>query len=148
MANKLFGQGLFELMDNTLDLEDGTIAIRMVDGAQTNLAGADWVDDLDTGYTGEEDDPWVGPAVNLASKAITGNAFDAADTDIVVGADQDGRVATGLIIYRDSGDPSTSPLLAYIDNAVGFPYTAGVAGETVTIAWDNGANKIFKLVNG
>ncbi len=34
-------------------------------------------------------------------------------------------------------------LIAYIDTATGMPVTPN--GGDITIAWDNGANKIFKL---
>lgn len=48
-----------------------------------------------------------------------------------------------IIIYKDTGDPSTSPLIACIDSATGLPVTPG--GGNIQVVWDNGANKIFKL---
>jgi hypothetical protein len=46
-------------------------------------------------------------------------------------------------IFKDSGVDGTSPLLAFIDVATGLPVTPN--GGDITIQWDNGANKIFKL---
>ena len=53
--------------------------------------------------------------------------------------------ATGvtLVIYRDTGVEGTSALIAYIDAATGLPITPN--GGDIIVAWDNGANKIFKL---
>ncbi|GAI46620.1 unnamed protein product, partial [marine sediment metagenome] len=47
-------------------------------------------------------------------------------------------------IFKDDGvDDVSSPLIALIDTATGLPVTPN--DGDITIAWDNGANKIFKL---
>lgn len=48
-----------------------------------------------------------------------------------------------LTIYKDSGTESTSHLVCNIDTATGLPMTPN--GGNITVAWDNGTNKIFKL---
>ena len=48
-----------------------------------------------------------------------------------------------LVIYQDSGVSATSRLIAYIDTATGLPVTPN--GGNITVTWDNGANRIFKL---
>src|SRR6266487_356806 len=69
--------------------------------------------------------------------------IDAAD-DGIVDANDVTFVATaganceGILVYRDTGTGSTSPLLFYWDTASGLPVTLG--GD-VTVAWDNGTNK-------
>ena len=51
-----------------------------------------------------------------------------------------------IVIYEYTGDPATSPLIAFIDTATGStPISLDTNGGAVTIAWDTGANKIFKL---
>jgi hypothetical protein len=47
------------------------------------------------------------------------------------------------VIYKDTGTAATSPLIAYIDTATGLPVTPN--GGDITVTWDNGSNKIFKL---
>lgn len=83
----------------------------------------------------------VGAAVTLGAKVITDGVFDAADTSFT------GLTAAAsieaIVIYVDTGSAATSPLVAYIDTAAGLPVTAGAT--QVDVAWDNGANKIFKL---
>jgi len=54
-----------------------------------------------------------------------------------------GDISEALIIYKDTGTESSSPLIAYIDTATGLPVTPN--GGDIGVTWDNGANKIFKL---
>jgi hypothetical protein len=54
-----------------------------------------------------------------------------------------GDQSEALVIYKDTGSAATSPLIAYIDTATGLPVTPN--GADVTVTWDNGSNKIFKL---
>ena len=65
---------------------------------------------------------------------------DAADTTFT---SVSGDTVEAIVLYKDTGDAATSPLIAYIDTATGLPLTPN--GGDVTITWDNGANKIFKL---
>jgi hypothetical protein len=46
-------------------------------------------------------------------------------------------------LYKDSGVEGTSRLIAYIDTATGLPCTPN--GGDITVQWDSGANRIFKL---
>jgi hypothetical protein len=49
-----------------------------------------------------------------------------------------------LIIFKDDGAAdTTSPLIAIIDTATGLPVTPN--NGDINVAWDSGANKIFKL---
>ena len=49
-----------------------------------------------------------------------------------------------LCIFKDGGSDGTSPLLALIDTAGGtLPITPN--GNNITVTWDSGANRIFKL---
>ena len=77
---------------------------------------------------------------NLASKTNVGGVFDAADAVISAVT---GVQSEYLVLYKDTGTASTSKLIAYIDTATGLPVTP--TGADITISWDNGANKIFKI---
>lgn len=76
----------------------------------------------------------------LASKTITNGTADAADVTLTAVT---GSQSEALIIYKDTGVESTSKLIAWIDTATGLPVTPN--GGDITIAWDNGTNKIFTL---
>ena len=83
----------------------------------------------------------VGTPVTLANKTITNGVFDA--DDVTFTAVAAGSTCEGVILYVDTGNPATSPLLAYIDTITGFPLAT--SGGDVLIQWDNGAFKIFSL---
>ena len=53
-----------------------------------------------------------------------------------------GDQCEGIVVFKDTGTTTTSPLLFWWDTASGLPVTLG--GD-VTVAWDNGANKIAKI---
>ena len=83
----------------------------------------------------------VADSAALASKTVTAGVADAADiTFTAVGA---GASFQYVLIWKDTGNAATSPLIALFDTMTGLPYTP--SGGDITIAWDNGANKIFKL---
>ncbi|HNI38533.1 MAG TPA: hypothetical protein PKZ68_09580, partial [Pseudomonadales bacterium] len=81
----------------------------------------------------------AGP-VTLTSKATTGGAADAADCTFTAVS---GVSIEAIVIYKDTGTESTSPLIAYIDTATGLPITPN--GGDIIVTWDNGTNKIFKV---
>lgn len=82
-----------------------------------------------------------GATVTLTSKATTGGAADAADVTFT--AVPAGTVVDAIILWKDTGTPSTSPLIAYLGNATGLPITGN--GGDIIVVWDNGVNKIFRV---
>ena len=83
----------------------------------------------------------VASSGNLAAKSVTLGVFDAADVTFT--AVPAGLAIQYLVIWKDTGNPANSPLIALIDTGTGLPVTPN--GGDITIAWDNGANKIFKI---
>lgn len=89
----------------------------------------------------------VATSAALTSKTNVGGVMDAADPTLT---SVTGDPAEAIILVRaaaadadvDLAD-TAQRLIAFIDNATGLPVTPG--GSNITIAWDNGANKIFKL---
>lgn len=78
----------------------------------------------------------------LTSKTTVAGVADAATAVFeAVTGDPCGAL---IIFARQAIDPeTTSRLIAYIDTAIGFPLTPN--GGDVTVEWDVGVNKIFKL---
>jgi hypothetical protein len=52
-----------------------------------------------------------------------------------------GAAITGIVIYKDTGVASTSPLVAFIDTGTGIPVTPN--GGDISVAWN--ASGIFSL---
>lgn len=82
-----------------------------------------------------------GRSAALGSKDATNGVFDAADSTLNAIA---GTASNALIVFKHTGSDASARVLAYIDNAVGLPFTPEAA-QTCPIVWDNGANKIFSL---
>ena len=90
----------------------------------------------------------VATSAALSSVSITSGVADAADvTFTAVGA---GSAIAGILVFQSSAvtggadvAASAQRVIAYIDTATGLPVTPN--GGDITVAWDNGSNKIFKL---
>lgn len=54
-----------------------------------------------------------------------------------------GPVGNAVILLTDTGDETTSVLIAYLSDAVGLPVNPD--GSDILITWSDGANKIFAL---
>ncbi len=80
----------------------------------------------------------------LLTKTTTLGVADAADT--VFPAVAGGDTVTGVVIWKDTGSPATSPLLAWIDtNADTTAISLTTTGADITIQWSAGADRIFRL---
>jgi hypothetical protein len=77
----------------------------------------------------------------LTGKTTTDGAADA--DNIVFPYVASGYNVKYVLIYKDTGDASTSPLIALIDTGVGLPLIS--TGGNIPITWDSGSNKIFSF---
>lgn len=82
----------------------------------------------------------VGGAQTLTGKSVSNGVFDADDVTFTAVT---GATVEAIVLYKDSGDPNSSPLIAYLDSATGLPVTPN--GGDIAVAWDSGANRIFAL---
>lgn len=111
---------------------------------------------LTRGYTYDSTDKFVSDLTSvtqvavytLASKSVTQGVADAADFTFV--GVTGGAACDALIIYQASSptggsDVATSAqrLISYDNVATGLPVTPN--GGDITVTFDSGANKIFKL---
>ena len=131
---QLFVESYMTQEANQVDLVTDDIRVILVDNADytVNLTTHDFLDDVPAAAR-------VAVSGALQNKSVTARVFDA--DDIVISS-VTGDPTESLILYKHTGTESTSRLIAYIDNA-GVLLTPN--GNNVTVAWDNGANKIFKL---
>lgn len=110
----------------------GTVKAALIDtGAYTYSAAHDFWDDASAAV--------VGTPQTLSSKTYTNGTFDAADVTYTAVS---GNSVEAIIIFIDTGTPSTSRLIAYLDTGyTGLPVTPN--GGNISIAWD--AAGIFTL---
>jgi hypothetical protein len=133
MTNTLFSLGREGFLDGSIDWDTNDIRVMLVKSTYT-------FDDTDNDLAdlGAVDN---GRSAALGTKTVTLGVADAADTTITATA---AVACNALVIFQHTGTDGTARLIAYIDIATGLPVTPAASG-VVNVAWDNGANKIFKL---
>lgn len=135
MANALYDLGRQKFLEGSIAwlTDDIKVALIDTDDYTVNLATDEFLSDIPVAAV-------VSTSPNLSSKTSTAGVADAADVSFTsVSGDQ----SEALVIYKDTGVNTTSPLIAYIDTATGLPITPD--GSNIDIVWDGSADRIFKL---
>ena len=134
MANGLYDKGREGFLDGSIDYDTDTIKVSLVRGYTPNLSTHDFLDDVTAAGT-------LVATATLASKTVTAGVADAAD--ITFSAVAAGAACDHLVGYKDTGVAATSRVIFCLDTATGLPVTPN--GGDISVVWDSGANKIFKL---
>ena len=145
MANALYDKAResFLSANPTIDWDTDTIKVTLIDTGNytVNLSTHQYMNTNTVAAAAK-----IGSPQTLGTKTVTAGVADAAD---ITFSAVTGASVEALIIWKDGGGGGTSasgttdPLIAYIDTATGLPVTPN--GGDITVAWDNGSNKIFKL---
>ena len=131
MASALYPKWKENLIQFTAnnDLDNASLKVALIDtGTYTYNSAHDFYADL-SGVVGT-------PVALTTSRTYTNGLFDAAD---VTFTSVSGNSVEALVIYVDTGNTATSPLIAYID---GFSAVTPNGGD-ITVAWN--ASGIFQL---
>jgi len=134
MTNALFDKGREGFLDGSIDWDTNTIKLVFTDhGVDTPVPATDAnLSDISTAT--------IATSGAFTSPTVTGGVADAADVTVTAVS---GAQFESINIFKDTGSSATSRLIAFIDTATGLPLTPN--GGDITVSWDNGANKIFKL---
>lgn len=142
MANALFNPGREGFLDGTIDWDTAVIKIALVRG-YTFSAAHKFVSDV----TGASGTLHVTSSA-LTSKTVTDGIADAADVAFTAVTSNAGNHS--VLIFQASAvtggadvAATAQRLIGWVDTGTNFPIVPN--GGDVTIAWDNGTNKIFKL---
>lgn len=135
MANALYDKGRQAYLEGSFNWLTDSIKACLVSTASytVNLSTHQYLSDISSGAI-------IATSAAFTGKTSTGGAADAND---VTFSAVSGAAVGAIVLYKDTGTSSTSPLIAYIDTATGLPITPN--GGDIIVTWDNGANKIFKL---
>ena len=135
MANTLYDKARERFLRGQINWDTDTMKVALIDKNvyTPNFTSHQYLSDVSGSAI-------VSAGVVLTGKASTDGAADAND---VTFTNVTGVESEALLIYKDTGDNATSPLIALIDSATGLPITPN--GGDIIVVWDNGANKIFKL---
>jgi len=133
MANALYPKAKEAFLLGLIDVSSDTITIALVDTGEYTYSATHQ-------YRSNVSNTAVVSTATLGSKTAVNGVFDADDATFnsVTGAN-----CEALIIYQNTGDNSTSRLIAYIDSATGLPILPN--GGDITVAFSSGSNKIFSL---
>ena len=134
MANALYPkwkEALLQFSANN-SLSAGTVKVALVDTGSYTYSSADQ-------YYSSVSSAVVGTPQTIGSKTFTNGVFDGADATFT---SVTGNSVEALVIFIDTGNAATSPLVAYIDTSVtGLPVTPN--GGDIVITWN--ASGIFAL---
>lgn len=133
MGNALYGLGREKFLAGDIDWENDDIKVCLVDGGAYSPS-------IDVDEFRDDIASVIATSGNLAGKTVTLGVADAND---ITFSSVSGVQSEYLVIWKDTGTPATSPLIALIDTATGLPVTPN--GGDIIIEWDFGVNKIFKL---
>ena len=135
MANSLYDKGRQKFLDGDISWTNDNIKIALLDTDEytVDLSTHEFLSDIPGAAR-------VAISGNLASKTSTAGVANAAAVTL---STVSGARCEAVVIFKDSGNPTTSPLIAYIDTGTGLPITPN--GGDILINWDTGLNKIFKL---
>lgn len=127
----LYGKARAKFLDGGISWSADTIKAVLVDAADytVSLDAHEFLSDIPAAAR-------VATSPALTGKTSTLGVADAADLSF---PSVTGDPTEALVLYKDTGTAATSPLIAYIDAA------ATPNGGAVNVAWDNGANRIFRL---
>jgi hypothetical protein len=135
MANQMYGLGRQAFLAGSIAILSDNIKVCLVSTASYTLSinTDQFLSDIPGGAI-------VATSGNLASKSDTLGVFNAATVTFTAVT---GAAAALVVLYKDTGTGSTSPLIGAIDTGTGLPVTPN--GGDITLTWDTGSNKIFKL---
>lgn len=133
MANQLYPKGKEHILNGDIDIDTNVIKAILLSNGYSYSATHETISDvvafrLNTDKT----------LTNVTKASGVVDADDVTWTAVASGA-----TASYVALYKDTGAGSTSYLIALIDTITNFPVATN--GGDITVQWDNGANKIFKL---
>lgn len=139
-ANALYDSGREGILNDTIAMSVAVFKVALVDSAVYTVNLATHINMSSVASV-------VATSAALGSKTYTAGVFDAADSTFTAAT---GAQSEALIIYQASAvtggadvAAASQRLLAYIDTATGLPVTPN--GGDITVVWDSGTNRIFKL---
>jgi hypothetical protein len=134
MANALYDAGRDGFLGGDNDWDSDHRLILHDDADDTvNLATDDFLNDVAAGAR-------VATSGAIGSPTHAAGVADGADVTFTAVT---GDPAEKVLGYQHTGTESSSDLVFALDTATGLPVTPN--GGNITVAFDNGANKIFKL---
>ena len=124
MANALYAKGKEKILSGAINLPSDTIKASLLSSSYTaNLSTDEFWSTISANL--------LNTSQTLGSKSVTAGVFDAADVTFT--AVTSGSTVKAVVIWKDTGTASTSPLLVYIDTITGFPLATNGGDITIMV---------------
>ena len=133
MASYVYDTGRNAFLNGLLTWNTGPITVALVGSAYTPVSSTDQYFSTVSTSGGVIGTPVA--LTGMSSSAGVANASPVTTATIATGS-----TITGIVIYNNTGTTTTSQLIAY-ESVTSTPTNGG----TITLTWDTGVNKIFKL---
>lgn len=136
MANTVYPKVKGKLWTGALNWTSDTIKVVFVDtGNYTYNASHEFLSDIPTAAR-------VAISGALTGKSVSAEGLVQAD-DVTTTMPSSGPTVEALVVFKDTGTETTSPLIAYIDTvSEGLPFTP--AGAPVTIVWPGTPKRVIE----
>lgn len=136
MANRLYTKARQKFLEAGINLLTDTIKASLIDtGAYTPNFDTNEFFSIIPGAA-------VISTATITGKTTTDGVFNGDDSTFLSVPAISPTIEV-VLIWKDTGVAATSPLIAYIDSATGLPVQP--SGGNLTVVWDNGTDKIFRL---
>jgi hypothetical protein len=136
MSNFIYGKAKEALLNGQINVISNSLKLLIIKSDYIpEVNNHQFVSDINSSY------------IKIRSGTIQNvtNTLGVLDADDVEIFNYSGEAFNAVVIYIDSGNDSTSRLLAYIDTSQGLPFSGVNITSTITIVWNNDFNKIISL---
>jgi hypothetical protein len=140
VTNAVYPAALDGLLTGAIDLDTAVLKAALVRGYTYDATDTTVADVVATGTLN-------GTSAALSSVTVSGGVADASNTTITTTASASNHA---LLLFQASAvtggadvAQSSQRLVAYIDTGTDLPIQPGTG--TVSVTWDDGVNKIFKI---
>lgn len=137
MANRMYLRGRQAFLEGSIAILSDNIKASLVNATTYSAV------DTTTDQFFSTIPSTVADSANLASKTSgvpQYGTFDAAD---LTWTSVTGSVANYVVLWKDTGTPSTCPLICLFDTGANLPVTP--IGGDITAQWSSGTDRIFTL---
>jgi len=138
MADLVYDLARQSFMNGGFDLTTDTVKIMLVRTGAGHYVVNGATDQFVTAIASGDR---IAISAQLTSVSTTAGVFDAANT--LWAAVAAGAACGAFVVFKDTGTPSTSPLIAYVDSYSGLPVTPN--GSDINVSFPTDPNKILKL---
>lgn len=130
--NTAYALGMQALLSAGINLAGDTITACLIPSGYTFSQSHQYASQLGT---------LIGTSQTLAGKSVAGGVFDA--NDLAFGTIATGNTIKAVGLFKNTGNPSTSPLIAYLDQGAGLP--VATSGGEFELPWNDDIIKILTL---